>query len=75
MDSINQADIMKATRQWISDVYHCSESWGETMTEQEMYIMLSETEKQKNPSDFSPDPQLFRECTKYWSRLCRLYPG
>ena len=62
-------------RQWIADVYHCSECWGQKMTEEEMLLDLTETAKQKDPDDYSPDPSLYKECAAYWNALCEAYPN
>ena len=62
-------------KQWIADVYHCSETWGQKMTEEEMLLDLTETEKQKDPGDYSPAPYLFKECCEYWNYLCDIYPS
>lgn len=62
-------------RQWIADVYHCSECWGETMTEDDMRITLTEAAREKDPDDYSPDPSLAAECAAYWNELCDLYPN
>lgn len=62
-------------QQYIADIYHCSGTWGQKMTEEEMYISLVEWEKEKDPGDYSPSPHLFRECCEYWNELCELYPS
>ena len=62
-------------RQWIADVYHCSESWGQRMTDSDMYVLLVESTKQKDPGDYSPDPYLYHECAEYWNELCEVYPN
>lgn len=62
-------------KQYIADVYHCSGTWGQKMTEEEMLLDLTETEKQKDPGDYSPSPYLFRECCEYWNHLCDIYPS
>jgi len=69
-----QREIEQA-QQWIADVYHCSDCWGQTMDEDEMRIMLVESEKEKDPDDYSPAPDLSAECTAYWNELCELYPN
>lgn len=61
--------------QYIADIYHCSDIWGQKYTDMEMYIELMETQKQKTPGDYSPDPFLFQECAAYWNELCELYPN
>lgn len=60
-------------RQWIADVYHCSECWGQKMTDDEMKLDLIEAMQQKDPDDYSPDPALYRECAAYWNELCDAY--
>ena len=62
-------------RQWIADVYHCSESWGQRMTDGDMCVLLVESAKQKDPDDYSPDPSLYHECAEYWNELCEAYPN
>ena len=62
-------------QQWIADVYHCSGSWGEKMTEDDMRIMLVESQLQKDPDDYSPSPFLCAECASYWNSLCDTYPN
>lgn len=61
--------------QWITDVYHCCEEWGQKMTTDDMRIMLAEHMKEKDPEDYSPDPALAEECAAYWNELCELYPN
>lgn len=61
-------------KQWIADVYHCSECWGGKQTVKEMFIMLCECQKEKFPDDYSPSPKLARQCTAYWNSLCDAYP-
>ena len=62
-------------KQWIADVYHCSECWGQKMEPYDMLRCLIETLREKDPDDYSPDPSLYRECTEYWNELCDLYPN
>lgn len=62
-------------RQWIADVYHCSDCWGVTMTAEDMRITLIESAREKDPDDYSPDPSLAPECAAYWNELCELYPN
>ena len=59
---------------WLSNVYHCCESWGNKETEETMLLMLTETIKEKDPEDYSPDPSLYRECMEYWNKLCDVFP-
>ncbi len=60
------------TMQWIADVFKCETS-REPMTTEAMKALLTETETQKFPDDFSPDPSLFRECCEYWNTLYKTY--
>lgn len=62
-------------KQWVADSYHCSEIWGQKMTEEEMLLELTETLSWKDPEDYSPDPSLYRECCEYWNSLCDMYPN
>ena len=61
--------------QWVADVYHCSDIWGQKMTEDDMFALLTEHEKEKDPEDYSPSPYLFKECCEYWNQLCDMYPN
>ena len=67
--------LPEEAEQWIADVYHCSEIWGQKQTEEEMLIELTETLEWKDPDDYSPDPSLYKECAAYWNLLCELYPN
>ena len=66
---------IEQAKQWIADVYHCSDIWGTKQTEKEMLIELQESQRQKWPGDYSPDPGLYKVCCAYWNRLCELYPN
>lgn len=65
---------MNNFRQWIADVYHCSEAWGQETTADEMKTMLSETRAQSDPADYVPDTSLSAACAEYWNHLCKAYP-
>ena len=62
-------------RQWIADVYHCSECWGQKTTELEMLMDLAESRRQADPEDFVPDITLYKECAAYWNELAEAYPN
>ena len=62
-------------RQWIADVYHCSECWGQKTTELEMLLELAESRRQADPDDFVPDITLYQECAAYWNELADAYPN
>ena len=73
--SVPKTETDNDYQQYIADIYHCSETWGQKMTEEEMYISLVEWEKEKCPGDYSPSPYLFRQCCEYWNHLCDIYPS
>ena len=66
---------MNDFRQWIADAYHCSEIWGQEMTEGDMRTLLIESRLQAFPDDYVPDTSLSAACTAYWNELCRHYPN
>lgn len=69
------AEEIEECRQWVADVYHCSDCWGQTMTEEDMRETLIEHQKEKFPDEYSPDPSLAAECAAYWNELCTMYPN
>lgn len=60
-------------KQWIADIYHCSDSWGQKMTHDEMLINIIEWNKQTDGSEYCPTPELYKECAEYWNYLCDAY--
>lgn len=62
-------------KQWIADVYHCSECWGQKQTDEEMLLDLAESRRQAYPDDYVPDIILYHECAAYWNELCDAYPN
>lgn len=62
-------------KQFIADVYHCSDSWGETVTEDDMRINLIEWNNETDNDEYCPSVSLFRECAAYWNELCVAYPN
>lgn len=72
---IEKGRQLRNARQYIADVYHCSDIWGQKMTEDEMRTSLVEWEKEKDDDEYSPSPHLFRECCEYWNELCDMYPN
>lgn len=66
---------IEQAKQWIADVYHCSGIWGTLYTHEYMIIELTETEKQKDPGDYSPPVEMYRILTRYWNKLARAYPN
>ena len=61
--------------QWVADVYHCSDIWGQKMTKEEMFFTLAEHILEKDQEEYSPSPYLFEECCEYWNQLCDTYPN
>lgn len=74
-DPETDSNSLENALQWVADVYHCSDIWGQVITNYEMLLCLTESEKQKFPGDYSPDPSLYRQCCKYWNQLAELYPN
>ena len=62
-------------KQYIADVYHCSECFGEKMTEEDMRINLIEWNREADPGDYVPDPALYKQCAAYWNELCERFPN
>lgn len=62
-------------RQYIADLYHCSDCWGQKVTEDEMRTNLEEWNKETDPEEYVPAPYLFRQCAAYWNELCDAYPN
>lgn len=61
--------------QYISDVYHCSEEWGQKVTEEDMKASLEEWSKEAAPGEYVPDITLFKQCAAVWNGLCEAYPA
>lgn len=70
----SETDIEQA-QQWIADVYHCSDCWGNKTKYAWMKLELEETMKQKDPGDYSPPVELYKVCADYWNRLCEVFPN
>lgn len=65
---------VEQAQQWIADVYHCSEIWGQRMTYADMRVELKESNLEKDPDDYCPPVSMYRICTDYWNELCELFP-
>lgn len=61
-------------KQFVADLYHCSETWGTIMTVKDMYILLSEYIKTKEPDEYCPKLEQAKQCAIYWNKLAKLYP-
>lgn len=66
---------IEQAKQWLADVYHCSDIWGTLYTYDDMITELEESAKQKDPGDYSPPAAMYRILTRYWNKLARLYPN
>ena len=62
-------------KQYIADIYHCSDCWGCTMTTEEMYINLIEWRQETDTDEYCPEPSMAALCAEYWNELCNLYPA
>lgn len=60
-------------KQWVADVYHCSDVWGTKVTDEEMKILLEESHIQVGTGEYVPDVSLYQKCATYWNRLCDLF--
>ena len=67
-------DDIEQAKQWVADVYHCSEIWGTEYSYDDMLLELQESQQQKDPDDYSPDPSLYKVCCDYWNKLAMLFP-
>jgi len=72
---MQERDLSGNWQQWVADVYHCSDAWGQKMTDEEMLLDLAETRRQADPDDYVPDIMLYHECAAYWNQLCDAYPN
>lgn len=72
-EDVRKKEIAEA-EQFIADMYHCSDTWGEKTTEENMRVTLVELQD-LYPDDYCPSPSLFRECAAYWNQLCDQYPN
>ena len=61
-------------KQWVADVYHCSDVWGTKVTDEEMKTLLEESHIQAGTGDYVPEVSLYKQCAAYWNKLCDLYP-
>ena len=62
-------------RQWIADVYHCSDCWGEKMSDEDMKILLEESHDEADLDDYTPPVGMFHELAEYWNELCERHPN
>lgn len=59
-------------KQFIADLYHCSEIWGQKTTEEYMRIDI---ESWKKEFEDCPKHMPVKKCTEYWNYLCDMYPN
>lgn len=66
-----QIDTEIDFRQWVADMYHCSECWGERTTVHDFrYNMRNWIADSIEVPQFVP----VSAAVAYWNRLCELYP-
>ena len=59
-------------KQYIADIYHCCEAWGQKVTEEEMRINIASWREE---FDDCPRHLPVKACTRYWNELCDMYPN
>ena len=69
------AKAIEKAKQYIADIYHCSNDWGVKVTEADMLVNLQEWNQAKDPGEYCPALGLVAVCTSYWNELCDLYPA
>lgn len=67
-------DEVEQAKQWLADVYHCSDIWGEKQTEQDMKENLKQWRIDSEDDDYTPDPGMSKMLADYWNELCDRYP-
>lgn len=60
-------------KQWVADVYHCSDVWGTKVTDEEMKTLLEESHIQAGTGEYVPAISLYQKCAAYWNKLCDLF--
>lgn len=60
-------------RQFIADIYHCSNCWGCKQTTAEMRVNLEQWWQEIDQDDYCPDPSQAAACAEYWNHLCDIY--
>ena len=68
------AEIRKA-RQYIADSYHCSGTWGQKVTAEDMKTNLEQWQLETDPEEYCPPIELYIICASYWNELCDMYPN
>ena len=66
---------LEKAKQYIADVYHCSESWGEKVTVSEMIVNLTEWNNATDTGEYCPPVSLAPVLAIYWNELCDIYPN
>ena len=72
---IRQESELDKAKQYIADVYHCSENWGEKVTVSEMTVNLTEWNNEKDTGEYCPPVSLAPVLSIYWNELCEQYPN
>ena len=72
---IRQESELDKAKQYIADVYHCSDVWGEKVTVAEMIVNLTEWNNEKDIGEYCPPVSLAPILAIYWNELCDMYPN
>ena len=70
----NVSELERA-KQYIADVYHCSDDWGQKTTVTDMIVNLTYWNHDKAPGDYVPPVSLAPVLAIYWNELCDQYPN
>ena len=73
-DYIENMEELRKAKQYIADVYHCSECWGIKQTPEDMKANLTEWNLARDPGKYCPSVSLYNELAAYWNELCDMYP-
>ncbi len=71
----NKLSELEKARQYIADVYHCSDVWGEKVSVAEMIVNLTEWNNEKDTGEYCPPVSLAPVLAIYWNELCEQYPN
>lgn len=61
-------------KQFIADIYHCSDCWGIKQSEHEMLANLEQWRQEIGQEEYCPDLSQAAACVAYWNHLCDIYP-
>lgn len=60
---------------FIANIYHCSEEWGQQMTEEDMKTALENWKAEFESDEYVPAVSLYKKCAAFWNELCIAYPA